>query len=331
MKISRALNGSLCIGLAWVILSAVAIQPATAADQYPSKPIELVVPFGPGSATDLAGRAISTIIPKYIGQSVLVVNKPGAGGATGAYDVIKSKPDGYTVLMGGSGSNGVTPALNPKLGYKYDEFSNVAMTQVNPLVFVVRSNSPWKNIAELIDYMKKNPRKVRYNYSPGLDQLAPEQFLKVSGVDRKTQIGVPCESAKEGVLAVIQNTVDWSYSVATPAVPFIKEGRLRALAVSTEQRMKSLPDVPTLAEAGYGEASLVGWRGIFGPPKLPENVVAKWNEALRALMKDNAYLSILDRMGDIPFYKDPKDTKAYVDRMHTVYSKIGEEVGLTVK
>lgn len=302
-----------------------------AEERYPVRPIDLIVPWGAGGTTDLAARAIANVIPKYIGQSVMVINKTGGGGITGTYEGYKAKPDGYTMLMASIGANIIAPALNPKLAYKYNDFTMIAITQANPMILVVRSNSPWKTVNDLIKYIKENPGKVRYHYSPGGDTFAPELFIKTAGIDRRTVLGVPNESSGPGAISLVQGSVDWALSVAPPYMPFIKEGRLRVLAVSTESRIGQFPNVPTLNELGYGEAALVGWAGIFGPPKIEKYIVDKWEKAIEKAMKEKAYIATLENIGGIEFYKNPKETQDFVEKMFVKFQKTGEELNLVIK
>jgi tripartite-type tricarboxylate transporter receptor subunit TctC len=175
------------------------------AQDYPKEPITMIVPWGPGGASDLAGRAIAKVLPKYIGQQIVVVNKPGAGGAVGMESLVRSKPDGYTMFLASIGSNTLTPAFTPKIPFKYDEITFICRTQINPAALVVKADAPWPTLKEFIAAVKQDPDKfIRGSSGIGsMQNVGGIKFLKAIGVDPKRVTMVPYNSGNEQVVALL--------------------------------------------------------------------------------------------------------------------------------
>lgn len=277
------------------------------AQSYPAREIQLIVPFPPGGVTDLTARVVAKHLSKSWGQSVKVVNRPGGGGTTGTMFVLGSDSDGYTMLMSATGQATQNPALDSKLPYKWDEPTLVGRISVSPLVFVVKGDSRWKTLRELMDEVRQEPTQFRYGTSGvgGVGSIAIARLLGASGIDVSRVGRVALQGGAPLLEAVATGRTHFAAQYLAEMGSLLKGGSIKPLAVSTEQRVKQLPEVPSGAEAGFPGFSLIGWNGIVGPAKLPDEVIRRWGEALQALVIDPGFLAEIEAMGGTPAYLGP--------------------------
>jgi len=257
-----------------LIAAAVGILSLTApakAQDYPAKPIHLIVGFAAGGGNDIVARVFGQKLSESLGQPVIVENKPGGGAIVATDYVAKSAPDGYTLLLSASGI-AINPALYDKLPYDaVNDFVAVSELASFPLILIVSANSPIKSVAELVAYAKANPDKTNYGSSSASFQLVTELFKQKTGAPMQV---ISYKSANEFVLAVISGQITTAIADAGPAIQQIKSGTVRALAVATSKRIDDLPDVPTLREAGV-DVEAVLWNGILVPKGTPPAIVKK--------------------------------------------------------
>ena len=254
----------------------VAPQPA-AAQAYPTKPVRMVVPFPPGGSLDIAGRLIAQKLSEAWGQTVVVENKPGAGGNIGADLVAKSPPDGYTILLGALSTHAVNPSLYKTMPYDAaKDFAPITLIAVTPNVLVVNAASPVNNVKEFIAYAKANPGKLSFgsgsNGSAG--HLAGELFKVETGTDA---VHVPFKGGAPATQALLAGDTQFMFDNLANAMAQVKAGKLKALAVTTAKRSPLVPDLPTMAEAGLPGFDISTWYGFFAPAGTPPAIVAKWN------------------------------------------------------
>jgi len=253
-------------------------QPAPgAAAAYPTRPIRLVVPFTPGGSTDILARAIGQELTKAWGQSVIVDNVPGAGGAIGAEKVAKAAPDGYTLLMGHIGTLAVNPSLYPKLPYNpVKDFAPVAWVARVPNVLVVHLSVPAKNMRELVALAKAKPGELNYGSggNGSAANLATEYFKLQTGA---SLVHIPYRGTAPAVTDLMGGQIQLLFTGAPAVLGQIKNGQLRALAVSSPKRLDALPDLPTVAESGYKGFEADQWYGVVAPAGTPPEIVAKLN------------------------------------------------------
>jgi tripartite-type tricarboxylate transporter receptor subunit TctC len=259
------------------IASGMAMAHALAAEPFPAKPAHLIVPFPPGGPLDAIGRAIAQKLTEAWGQSVVVENKPGAGGNIGADYVAKSAPDGYTVVMGALSTHAVNPSLYAKMPYDAQkDFAPITLVAVTPNVLVVNPSLPVHSVKDLIAYAKANPGKLSFgsgsNGSAG--HLAGELFKVDTGVD---MVHVPYKGAAPAMQALLAGDTQLMFDNLASAMAQVKAGKLRALAVTTAQRSKLAPDLPTMAEAGVPGFDISTWFGLLAPAGTPPAVIDKWN------------------------------------------------------
>jgi tripartite-type tricarboxylate transporter receptor subunit TctC len=254
-----------------------------AAQAYPTKPIHLFVGFAPGGGNDIYARLIQPKLAERLGQPVVVENKPGAGGTIAATLVAKSAPDGHTLYLGATGAITVSPAVLSKLPYDtLRDFTPISMIAWTPLVLVVNANAPVATVQELVAYAKANPAKANYASSSPAFQLPTEQFKQRTGMPLA---GANYKSSGASLAAVVSGEVLMAIADAPPIVEHLKAGRVRALAVMSAQRLPDLPNVPTIAEAGFPDLEVRLWSGIFAPAATPPAIVKRLENEMMEIIK----------------------------------------------
>nr|WP_235816880.1 tripartite tricarboxylate transporter substrate binding protein [Bordetella ansorpii] len=254
--------------------------PGSPAWAYPDKPIRLIVPFPPGGGTDALARQVAIKIGADTGWNIVTENRPGAGGNLGVDLAAKAAPDGHTIVLGQTSNLAINPTLYPKLPYDPErDLTPIGLVADAPLVLVVNANSPFKTLADVVAAAKAKPTELDYASSGSgtVAHLATEQFQKAAGI-KLTHI--PYKGAAQGANDLIGGQIDMYMSSVPTLIGHIRSGSMRALAVTSAQRTKDLPDVPTFAESGFKGFEAVTWFGLVGPAKLPPDVVAKLNKAL---------------------------------------------------
>jgi len=261
--------------------------PTLALAQYPQKPVRMIIPFAPGGASDFVGRIMQPKMNELLGQPIVVENKPGAAGNIGAEAAAKSAPDGYTIFLGNVGSVAINPGVYPKLSITPTK-DLVAVTQVVdvPSVLIVHPSVPANTVRELVDYAKANQGKLNYA-SPGsgsLDRLEMELFRNLEKLD---MVHVPYKGgAGPATAGLMGGETHLMFATAASAMPGIKAGRLKPLAVTSAKRIDQIPNVPTVHEAGYADLAASSWQGIFVPVGTSRQVVDKLFSVTQQVMKD---------------------------------------------
>lgn len=302
--------------------------PALAQD-YPSRPLTYIVPFPPGGVTDNGARTIAKVLSEKIGQTVIVENKPGAGGIVGAEYVAQSKPDGYTFMYTSSGPVGAFAYRYKKLSFDpFKAFIPVHGMAYSPMIAVVRGDSPFKTFKDLIDYAKKNPEGVNY-YSTGRgssNHLVSE-LLQQTGGFKMTE--VPYKGSAPAMTDLLAGTIQvvWEYPVVLK--PHLDAGTLRAIGITSGERMPLLPDIPTFAEQGFREAVFTGWSIISVPAGTPQPIVDKLAKAYSATLADPAIIKYFDDQGAgiMQGYSGEKLRK-FIDDENAKYKSLMERAGV---
>ncbi|NKE66535.1 tripartite tricarboxylate transporter substrate binding protein [Ramlibacter sp. RBP-2] len=282
--IASFLRRGLCAAAA-----AAALLPALAWAAYPDKPIRMIVPYPPGGATDVIGRIVAQRLSTALGQQVVVDNRGGAGGNIGADAVAKAKPDGYTILMGAMTSHSTMARLERgKLPYDLQkDLTAVQVVGYVPLVFVVHPSVPVQNFGQLVSYARSNPGKLTYASSgAGAPQrMAAEMFRLQAGAD---MIHVPYKGSGPAMNDLVGGQVLMMAETVPAALQQVKAGKLRALAVTTPQRISMLPEVPTVAEAAWKDFDVTSTFGVLVPAGTPADIVARLNSEIGKVMQDAA-------------------------------------------
>lgn len=279
----RAFHAHCLAAAAAGLLPGWALAQGAAAD-YPNRAIRLVVPFTPGGSTDILGRTIGQQLTKAWGQAVVVDNTPGAGGSIGADKVAKAAADGYTLLMGHIGTLAVTPSLYAKLPYDpIKSFAAVAWVARVPNVLVVHPSVPARNLQELVAYAKANPDKL--NYGSGGNGSAAHIATEYLKLQTGTQMRhVPYKGTAPGVNDLLAGQIQLMFTGVPAVIAQVKAGQLRAIAVSSPQRVKIMPELPTVAESGYPGFEADQWYGVVAPAGTPQPVIAKLNRQINDML-----------------------------------------------
>ncbi|WP_245452811.1 tripartite tricarboxylate transporter substrate binding protein [Bradyrhizobium sp. C9] len=273
--------------------------PARAAD-YPTRPIKLVVPYAAGGPTDVLGRIVGEYLGRDLKQVVVVENKAGAQGAIGAEAVARSDPDGYTLFVTAASIFVLNPLLYKKLPYDpAKDFRLLSVITDAPMIMEVNPSVPAKTIAEFVAYAKKNPGKLNFGSAGtgGTVHLAGEMFKQMAGVE---MTHVPYKGAGPALQDLLSGNIQLMFDTLGTALPPVKSGMLRALGVSSTERIPDLPDLPTIAESGYPGYAVSVWYGIAAPSKVPDEIAGKIKASLDRALNDEAFRASLVRIGFPP-------------------------------
>jgi tripartite-type tricarboxylate transporter receptor subunit TctC len=308
------------------VLIALGVNPAAAAD-YPSQTITFVVPYGPGG-TDREARLLAPFISEVLGQSIVVENKTGGGGAIGTNFVARSKPDGYTLEYGAVTVLSLAPNLK-NLPYRMDDMQPLASTSWLPNMLATRTDAPWQTVQELIDYAKKNPRKVKFG-SAGTGtavHLAQEAFADAAGIEITH---VPFKGTGEAITNTVGGHVDCVFSMPQAVVPQVKGGNLRALAVFAKERFPGMPDIPTLNEAGIPVDPNAGTNrlGLFAPAATPKEICDAVSNAVKTVLEDEKVLAKLKEINSLPEYLNQEEFTKLAQGQSVMYQELIKKIGL---
>ena len=301
--------------VAGVLLWAVLVPGALAQDSYPSKPINMIVPFPPGGVADIVGRPLASQMEKTLKQPIVVVNRAGAGGAVGMGSVAKAAPDGYTILMALSSISifPVSDRINGKApSYEMKDFAPVALITADPTVLVVSADSPWKTLKEFVDSAKAYPGKINYSSSGvyGTLHVAMEIFANSAGIKL---FHVPYQGGGPALTALLGGQVHALASGPAPAVGQIKAGKMRALASWSTERLPLMPEVPTFKELGY-DAEFYIWSGVFAPAAIPTAVLDRLRAAVREAANSAEFKGTMEKVQTPVSYLDAPAFRTYWER-----------------
>ena len=319
----------LCV-IAALCLAAMAI-PAAAQADYPNKPVRMLIGFPPGQATDTLGRAVAQKLSQQLGQQFVVENKPGAAGIIATQAAMSAPPDGYTLLVSSSGPLAVNPGLYSKLPYDpIKDFAPVAGIAIVPLVLVTNPAFPATNVKELVATAKAKPKAV--NYASGgsgvTNHLVMEMFRGAAGID---MTHIPYKGGPPALTDLIGGQVNVMFETSVAVLPFVKQGKLRALAVSSSKRISAAPDLPTVAELGYPGFSGVPWVAIMAPANTPAPIIAKLNGEVNKALNSKDIREQFLAQGVEPMQMTPEELGAFVKSELTKWTKAVKDSGAKVE
>jgi tripartite-type tricarboxylate transporter receptor subunit TctC len=288
-----------------ILLALCAFALPAAAQDYPNKPIRIIVGYAAGGGNDIIVRVMQPEMTKGLGQPVVVENKPGAQSIIAAETVAKSAPDGYTILMGPSGPMTINPATYSKLPYDVKrDFAPISLICQFPLIVAVNANLPVHNIKELIAYAKANPGKANYSSSAGIFQLTTELFKQKTGTNF---VMIPYKSSGESVNALIAGDAMVTFVDPPPVTGPLKAGTVRGIAVTSEQRHPSWPDLPTMAEAGVPDMAVPVWTAFFAPAKTPAAIITRLQKEVARVVQTPEVKERFAQMGLDPVGSTPEE------------------------
>jgi tripartite-type tricarboxylate transporter receptor subunit TctC len=340
MKSSAAARTPAAIGVFFAAISAASgiASAQTAAPApgsgYPNRLITIVAPFSAGGDSDLAARNLAQVTQQYLGQSAIVVNKAGASGVIGSAFVKDAKPDGYTLLLARVGSQAMLPALTRNPPYKWNDFTFLGLLELNPYVCAVKSDSRIKVFADLVDEIRRNPGKLNYSTAGvgTIHEMGPQMLFDILKLGKDAAVQIPFKGGGEASAALLAGQVEFGCSNLATMLQFIKAGQLRALLVTTSERYKDIPAVPTAREAGYPQLErITGWSALYGPPGMDREAVARWSEALQKIAKDPTWVASTERIGSMPRVLGPEETAKFAQEQFETYERLGKAIGLELK
>ena len=300
------------------------------ATAYPSRPIRMIVPFPAGGATDILARALSQKLGEKIGQTVVVDNRPGAGGTIGADAASKAAPDGYTLLLATSSTHSIGPAINPKIPYNAEaDFTPIAYVASSPNIVLVPNSSPSRSMREFIDFARKNPGRLNYASSGNgtIVHLTTEYFKAQSNT---FILHIPYRGTALAMPDLISGKLDVLFDSLVTGMPHVKDGKLRALAVTSPKRTALAPDLPAVSETLPGFES-VTWFGIYGPKGMGPELAGKVNQAVNAALADADVKERFARLGAEPTGGTSQSFAAMVKADNAKWKKIISERKITAE
>ena len=299
---------------------------ASAAAQYPNKPIKLIIPFPAGSATDTVGRILGQSVSQAVGQTVVVENKAGADGAIAGAEVAKAAPDGYTLFLATNSPMAVAPAM--KKAPPYDPISDFSpITDVGRYTFFLFANANLaaKTLAELIAYAKANPGKLAYATGNTTGIVSFAQMNALAGIQ---MLHVPYKGEPAAITDLIAGRVHLIFATPTTGLAHVKDGKLRAIVTSLKQRSPVLPEVPTMTEGGLPKFSILSWAALYGPAKMPKDLVERLNREFVAAMKRPEVVAAMDKQAFILSPSTPEELGVFTKEQFEEYKRILRAAGI---
>lgn len=299
------------------------------AQAWPGKPIRLIVGFAPGGGTDIVARAMAPKLSELLGQQVVIENRAGASGTIGAELVAKASPDGYTLLMGHANSNAIAPNVLPKVPFDpANDFSPITYIGYTPNVLVVHPSVAANSVAELVALAKQKPSQLTYASSGfgSTQHLAGSLFNKITNTQ---MLHVPYKGSGQAVTDLLAGQVNLNFDTLPPVIEHVKSGKLRALAISSAQRLPQLPNVPTFTEAGIAGFDVTNWYSVMGPKGLPKDIIARLNEAIGKTLLDDSVKPRLEPQGIIyggP--RTPDEFGAFIKAELNKYARMTKELNI---
>ncbi len=300
------------------------------ADEYPSKPIQLLVPFAPGGTTDIVARVISEPLTKILGQSVLVVNRPGGGGVVGANEVVKANPDGYILGVATVSTTAANPAINPKTPYNpLTDFSPITNIAATPNIIAVHPSFPARDYKGFVAELKKNPTKYSYASSGtgGIGHLQMELFKSIAKV---SVTHIPYKGAGPALNDVVAGQVPIIFDNLPSALPFVLDNRLIPIVVAAPSRISALPNTPTFHDVGADPVNRMAYYGILGPKGLSKDVINKINAAVKQAVEIPAVKKRIEDTGSIVIANTPEEFAIQIKAELETYQKVVREQKLSL-
>ncbi len=301
---------------------------ASAQAPFPNKPIKIIVGFAPGGNTDVVARVTAARMQDILGQAVVVENKPGAGGVVATEFIAKAPPDGYTLLMSSLGPHTVSPSLLKSVGFDpVNDLAPVSNVAVNALLLMVNPNVPVKSVPELIAYAKANPGKLNFGSSGigATTHLSGEVFGSMTGA---RLVHVAFKGGPPAIAALLAGDLQMMFANLSDALPQVKSGKLRGLAVTTSRRVAQVPELPTVAESGLPGFNVAPWNGLVAPGKTPPEVIAKLSETVQRIAREQAFRDKMFEIGSEPLGDTPEQFRATINNDIQRWGRIVKEAGI---
>jgi tripartite-type tricarboxylate transporter receptor subunit TctC len=300
----------------------------TVDSNWPNRPIRFIVPFPAGAITDLVARVVAAKLSQQLGQPVIIDNRPGASGEVGALAVMHAVPDGYTIGLATASTHAIAASLNPALPYDpVKDFTPISTIGDAPYVLVVNSNLAAQNVADVIKLAKAKPRSLNYSTvgPASLAQFAGALFSSTTGTELTP---IPYRTATQAVIDLAEGRIQMQFGAIAASLPFVRDGRMRALAVTSSSRVAMLPDVPTMSEAGLANYEAVLWMGLVMPPGTPPTLVARMNRETREAIADTGVQKSLALQALLPRSSTPDELRERISSDIAKWRKIATDAGI---
>ncbi len=303
--------------------------------EYPERPVNMVIPYGPGGATDISARTLAEPLAEAVGSPLVMVNRTGAGGATGSVAVQNAQPDGYTLLFARVGSHTVNPAMKATLPYTLDDFRFVGVYEINPVACAVRQDSDIQSMEDLIAEVEANPGRVSYSSSGvgSLLHLSGAYVLREFGIEDPLTAAVhlPFDGGGAAATAVLNGTATFICTNSSALASFVANEQLRPLLVTTAEPVPGF-DAPTSADLEMPALEqLVGWTGIAGPTGLPDEVAAKWGDWLAEATANETFREQMEARGSVIELMSPEEGEAFIRGQYEVFRDLVDELGMRIE
>lgn len=311
----------LCVAILGLVVSVGAV-----AQDYPSKPLRLIVPFPPGGVTDIVARAVAAKLAIELGQSVVVENRAGASGVIGAEAGARSPADGYTLVMGNISTLAINPVTFAKLPYDpIASFDPISMVAIQPLIVAVHPSLPVKSLIELVQYAKSQPGKLNYGTAGSSIHLAVEFFSTAAGIKMNH---IPYKGSAPALTDLIGGQVQVLFDPFSSIYPFVASGKVRALAVTTDKRSATAPTLPTVAESGYANFDVSSWQGIVVPAGTPKAVIQRLNRDLVKVLSTPEMKERFGQYSAVTAASTPEQFSSYIKEEITRWQKVAIDAGV---
>ena len=335
-KQQKGFRGMMLIGIAMFVSMGFLLEsPIGHAEEYPAKPITLIVPFPPGGGADITGRLVAGYLSRKWKQSVSVLNVAGGGAVPGVHQALTSKPDGYTLFTDVHMTAAMMPAVYEKLPFDWTKKTPVALVNAGATIIVVSSKSPYKTLGDLAKAVKENPQKFSWGGTgpAGLTTFSLGQFFDVIGVKVSDTNMVAYGGNAPALTAVAGGHIDITVGTPEDVLALVSAEKIRPLAVVTDnnKRLPELPGVPTAAEAGYPALDVITWQGISGPEGLDKSVVAKWAGTLQEGAQDPEFLALANKVNKNIVYLGPEEFKTFMLKEYKKYYDLARKLNIVIK
>jgi len=294
---------------------------------YPNRPIHWIVPWPPGGGADVVARMVSSPVSESLGQPILIDNKPGAGGNIGAQYAVHTTPDGYSIVFAYSGTHSINRHIYKEMPFEETDFVPIIFLTSVPQLLVVNPKLPVTSVKELIAYAKENPGKLNFGSSGNgaINHLAGQLFGSMTGIKL---VHVPYKGGAPAAAAVLSGEVDILFAEPSTVLQFVNTGKLIALATTGERRSVSLPDLPTIAEAGVAGYAVTSWNGILAPKGTPEHIISRLNKEFNKVLSDKDMQSRLLKVGYEPIGGPPENFSKHISLETIKWGPVIKESGL---
>jgi tripartite-type tricarboxylate transporter receptor subunit TctC len=297
---------------------------------YPDRPIDLIVTFAPGGASDSTARLIGPYLTKKLGQPVNIINQAGGSAIPGTYTVMRAKPDGYTMLLDAHSVNSMLGAARTDLPFKWDDRTAIARLYLEPVVYAVKADAPWKTLKEVIAAVKADPKSFKWGTGGigAIGTFSVTELFRAAGINVKATNRVIFNGGGPTLTALAGGHVHLAGQQLSEVLPLIGGGMIKGLAVVMTERVPQLPKVPAAKEAGFPQLQVSGWTAISGPPKMPKEIVEKWVSTLKEIVSDPEVQKKAQNIGKVTAFLDPAGFRIYMNDQYKIYLKLAEAAGI---